>query len=398
MAVHPTLPEELPLYPFARLDAIVADRLRGGREVLDLTKSDPADPPPAVAVDALRTAAGGRVSHHYPPFAGAPALREAVADWYAQRAGLRLDPDRNVVILAGSKEGLVHLALALARPGEAVLAPDPAFPAYAAAARLAGAELRRLPLVPEDGYLPDLAAAVRAAKAPVRLVYLNYPHNPTGAVAPPAYFAAVAALARREGFWVCHDFAYADVYFGPEPPPSFLAAPGALEIGVETVTWSKSYAMQGFRLAALVGNEAALAAFAHVETNVMAGVYLAIQAAGLAALTDPDRERRLGRLRAAYRDRLARLAKAFESAGWSDLMPAGAVYLWPQAPAGLDGEAFARLLLDEAGVAVTPGSAFGRLGRSRVRLSATAPQAVIEAAADAIGALIRRERLRPPAP
>lgn len=383
----------MPLYVFAALDQTISDRLRRGFEVLDLTKSDPERLPPRAAVEALSRRAFDRVSHHYPPFAGTSELRRAVTDWYRERAGVDLDPDRNVYILDGSKEGLIHLASALVSPGEGVLVPDPAFPAYAAGARLAGARGMRLPLLPEDRYMPDLSDAVRRAKVPVRLCYLNYPNNPTGAGASAGYFAAVADLARREGLWVCHDFAYADVYFGDQAPPSFLAAPHALEVGVETISWSKSYAMQGFRLAALVGNEAAIAAFAHVESNAMAGVYLPVQAAGLAAITDPDRAAYLAAGRRSYASRLARLSRAFESNGWPDLRPAGAVYLWPEAPQGMDGETFARLLLDEADVAVAPGSAFGRLGRDHVRLSATAPDSVIDAAAQAIDSLLRRHRL-----
>lgn len=386
------------MYVFAALDRTISDRLRRGIEVLDLTKSDPERLPPCVAVEALTRRAFDRVAHHYPPFAGTGELRAAVAAWYRERAGVDLDPDRNVYILDGSKEGLVHLASALVRPDEGVLLPDPAFPAYGAGAHLAGARAIRLPLLAEDGYLPDLADALRRAKVPVRLCYLNYPNNPTGACADAGYFAAVADLARREGFWVCHDFAYADVYFGDGAPPSFLSAPHALDVGVETISWSKSYAMQGYRLAAMVGNEAAIAAFAHVESNTMAGVYLPVQAAGLAAITDPDRASYLAAGRQAYASRLGRLSEGFEAAGWPDLRPAGAVYLWPEAPQGLDGATFARLLLEEADVAVAPGSAFGHLGRAHVRLSATASAAVIDAAAERIGALLRRRGLRPRTP
>ncbi|MCL6595285.1 MAG: aminotransferase class I/II-fold pyridoxal phosphate-dependent enzyme [Firmicutes bacterium] len=395
--MQPALPAEMPLYVFAALDRRLERRRDRGEEVLDLTKSDPTFAPPAEAMAALAAALRDPEAHRYPPFAGTDELRREIAAWYGRRFGVRLDPDRQVYVTAGSKEGLVHLAQALVRPGEAVLVPDPGFPAYAAAARLAGAHLVPLPLLPEEGHLPDLAAAARRSAAPVRLVYLNYPNNPTGALAPAAYFAAVADWARRAGMWVCHDLAYADIFAGPTPPPSFLAAPHALEVGVETITWSKSYAMQGLRLGAVVGNEDAVAAFAHLESHIMAGVYPAVQRAGAACLREVEPSASyLAEPRRRYRARLERLAEPFARAGWPDLLPAGAVYLWPEAPEGMDGTQFARLLLDEAGVAVTPGSAFGRTGRGRVRLSATPTDAVVDRAADALDRLLGRRRLRPP--
>lgn len=394
--MRPALPDEMPLYLFASLDLEIAARLRAGETVLDLTKSDPTRLPPETAVTALRDRALDRVAHHYPPFAGTSELRAAVCALYAERFGVHLDRDRNVYIVAGSKEALVHLASALVAPGDAVLVPDPGFPAYAAATRLAGARRVDLPLMARDRYLPDLTRALRSSAGRVRLAYLNYPNNPTGAMATPGYFAAVADLARDEGFWVCHDFAYADICRPGLAAPSFLAAPGALSIGVETITWSKSYAMQGYRLGALVGSAAAIEAFAHVQTNVAAGVPLVVQAAGLAALAAGAEGTYLQRQRRAYEARLRCLADPFEAAGWPPLVPPGAVYLWPQAPPGMDGQAFASLLLDEAGVAVSPGGAFGRLGETHVRLSATATDVVVERAAQAIGALVRRRRLRPP--
>jgi aspartate/methionine/tyrosine aminotransferase len=395
-AMTPALPDEMPLYIFASLDLELTRRLAAGERVLDLTKSDPTLSPPEGALSALRERALDQVAHHYPPFAGTSELRRAVCRLYAERFGVHLDPDRNVYILGGSKEGLVHLASALIRPGDAVLVPDPGFPAYAAGARLAGARRVDLPLLPHEAYLPDVARAIRRSGGRVRLAYLNYPNNPTGAMATPAFFAAVADLAREEGFWVCHDFAYVDICRLGLEAPSFLAAPGALSIGVETITWSKSYAMQGFRLAALVGSAEAIAAFAHVESNVMAGVPLFVQAAGLAALAAGAEGSYLERQRAVYGSRLGRLAAPFEDAGWPPLVPPGAVYLWPEAPDRMDGRTFARLLLDEAGVAVSPGGAFGRLGEQHVRISATATDEVIEEAAAAIARLLRTERLRPP--
>lgn len=389
--MHPPLPEEMPLYVFAELDEEIGRRLAKGETVYDLTKSDPAHDPPEAAVRALYATADEELAHHYPPFAGTQELRQSVARWYERRARLRLDPSREVFILQGSKEGIVHLASALVRPGETVLVPDPAFPAYETGARLAGARTVSMPLRAEKNFLPDIREALARATSPVRLLYLNYPNNPTGAIASQDFFADVAELARDHGFWVCHDFAYAEIYFETgDVPPSFLAAPGAREVGLETISWSKTYAMQGYRLGALVGHPDAMAAFARVETNVMAGCFLPIQAAGRAVMDDPKADDFARLRREGYRRRLGHLLDGFRQAGWDLPMPRATVYLWVPTPDGLDGERFARTLLDEGQVAVSPGTAFGPSGHSYVRLSATAPDSVTEIAAQHIRDILHR--------
>lgn len=395
--MRPPIPDEMPLYVFATLDEAIGRRIARGEIVYDLTKSDPAHDPPEVAVETVRRTAGEELAHHYPPFSGTVELRRSVTRFYERRAHVQLDPETEVFILEGSKEGLVHLASALARPGQAVLVPDPAFPAYEAGARLAGANTVYMPLTADRQFLPDLRVALDRAKVPVRLCYLNYPNNPTGATATLDFFAEVAELARDRGFWVCHDFAYCDIYFGQGPdavPPSFLAAPGALEVGLETISWSKTYAMQGYRLGALVGHPDAIAAFARVETNVMAGCFLPVQAAGRAAMDDPAAPTFARLRREGYERRLGHLLAGFREAGWDLTMPRATVYLWVPVPdeAGMDGERFAKILLDEAHVAVSPGTSFGPSGRGYVRLSATAPDDVTDKAAKGIRDVLRRHR------
>lgn len=393
--MRPPIPEEMPLYVFASLDEVIGKRIARGETVYDLTKSDPAHDPPPIAVEAIRHTVGEELAHHYPPFSGTVELRRSVARWYERRANVRLDPETEVFILQGSKEGLVHLASALARPGQAVLVPDPAFPAYEAGARLSGADTVYMPLTAERRFLPDLSDALDRAHSPVRLCYLNYPNNPTGAVATADFFAEVAELARDRGFWVCHDFAYCDIYFGHGPdavPPSFLAAPGAREVGLETISWSKTYAMQGYRLGALVGHPDAIAAFARVETNVMAGTFLPVQAAGRAAMDDPDAPAFARRRREGYLRRLGHLLSGLREAGWDLPMPEATVYLWVPVPdePGMDSDRFARILLDEGHVAVSPGTSFGPSGHGYVRLSATAPDEVTEKAGRSIRDVLRR--------
>lgn len=389
--MRPPIPEEMPLYVFAKMDEEIGRRIARGETVYDLTKSDPAHDPPEAAVQALRDTALQELAHHYPPFSGTVELRRSVAAWYERRFHVRLDPETEIFILEGSKEGIVHVAAALARPGQSVLVPDPAFPTYEAGARLSRADTVYMPLTANRQFLPDVRAALDRAKNPVRLCYLNYPNNPTGAVATRDFFAEVAELARDHGFWVCHDFAYSDIYFDDKDvPPSFLSVPGAREVGLETISWSKTYAMQGYRLGALVGHPDAIAAFARVETNVMAGCFLPVQAAGHAAMEDPHADRFAQRRREGYRQRLGWLLDGFREAGWNLPMPRATVYLWVPAPDDLDGEQFSRIFLDEGQVAVSPGTAFGPSGHRFVRLSATAPDTVTKVAAHRIRDVLKR--------
>jgi LL-diaminopimelate aminotransferase len=351
-------------YIFQDLAREVALRRSRGQDVVDLGLSDPDLPPPARALEALRSALASPDAHRYPPYRGTRALRQAVADWYRHRFDVSLDPEREVLITLGSKEALVHLALAFADPGDVVLIPDPGYPAYRMAGLLFG--LTTVPVVVDaehDGAF-RLDRVDNSLRRRARLCYLNYPHNPTGRLAPDDLYVRLVDWAREEQVVLVSDLAYADLVYEGRAQ-SLLQVPDGRPWCLELVTWSKSYSMQGWRVGALVGDADLVAAVAKVEDNINAGVFRPIQAAAAAALAqgpDPDRLAR-------YRTRRDAAVRRLRQAGFAVTPPPAGVYLWIRAP-GDDGTVFARRLLD-AGVAVAPGIAFGDQGRPYVRLSLT---------------------------
>jgi LL-diaminopimelate aminotransferase len=351
-------------YIFQDLARDVARRRSRGQDIVDLGLSDPDLPPPARALKALRTDLDSPDAHRYPPYRGTVALRQAVADWYRRRFGVDLDPEREVLITLGSKEALVHLALAFADPGDVVLIPDPGYPAYRMAGLLFG--LNTVPVVvdaeQEGAFRLDRVEDSLRRRA--RLCYLNYPHNPTGWLAPPDLYERLVDWAREEGVVLVSDLAYADLVYEGRAR-SLLEVRDGRPWCLELVTWSKSYSMQGWRVGALVGDADLVGSVAKVEDNINAGVFRPIQAAAAAALAQDPSPDRLAR----YRTRRDRAVARLQEAGFDVAPPPAGVYLWIRAPGG-DGAAFARRLL-EAGVAVAPGIAFGDQGRPYVRVSLT---------------------------
>ncbi len=371
-------------YLFADLDRRQEELQARGVDVINLGVGDPDLPTPEHIVEALARAARDPRSHRYPPYPGIRDFREAAAEWYWRRFGVRLDPEREVLVLIGSKEGLAHLPWAVLDPGEAALVPDPGYPVYRAATVLAEGEPIAVPLQPERGYLPDLAAVPDQAARRARLLFLNYPNNPTAATASPGFFDEVVRFARDHGIFVAHDNSYSEIAYDGYRPPSFLQAEGAKEVGVEFHSLSKTYCMTGWRLGFAVGHPGLIGALGRIKTNVDSGVFRAVQEAGIAALLGPQEPVR-ERLEV-YRRRRDRVVEALDALGWNPPRPQATFYLWIQAPGGRTGTAFAAEVLERTGVVLTPGLGYGRQGERYVRLSLTTPDARLDEALDRLRA------------
>ena len=359
MRERPRRLERLPSQYFTELLArVAASTAAGGEPLVDLGRGNPDVPPPAHVVEALRAGAARDDTHGYAPFAGLPALKEAIAARYRDVYGVELDPAREVAVLPGSKSGLIEFAQVTTERGGAIVLPDPGYPDYRSAVAVAAAEHVALPL--GDDRRPDWDAAPRRASA----LYLNYPSNPVAACAPEGVFEEAIAWATRAGAWVLHDAAYADLVFDDRRPASFLAQDGAREVGLELFSMSKSYGMAGWRLGFALGNAELVARLEDLQNHVFAGVFLPIQAAGVAALTGPQDS--VEERRALYESRRDRALAALAGL---DARSEGTFFVWFRLPEG----ATAERLLDEHRVAVAPGEGFGSRGRGWARLSLATP-------------------------
>ena len=372
---------ELPRYAFSALEARVADLRAAGRSVIDLGRADPDHEAPEPAIAALLRAAPAPGAHQYPPLSGIPEFRSAVARWYLERHGVSLDPDSEVLALGGSKQGLFLISLAVCDPGDVALVPDPSYPAYRMGAYFAGAEVVSTALRPEMGYLPDLAGLPEGLARRARLLFLNYPNNPTGATASLRFLTDAVAFARRHGALVCNDFSYADSGFEGYRAPSLLSVEGAKETGVEFISFSKSFCMAGLRLGAAVGSAAALSALLDVLAHVEGGVFRAVQHAGVAALEQVGHSGFIAAMNQTYRARRDVMVAALEEVGVHVRRPRATPYLWFPTPDERPSVEFAAWLLERIGVALAPGSAFGAGGEGFLRLSLTAPTVNIDEAA-----------------
>ena len=359
----------LPPYLFAEIDRKKRDVRARGVDVIDLGIGDPDLPTPPHIVRALQAAAAKPEHHRYPSYEGMPAFRQAVARWYGRRFGVALDPETEVLALIGSKEGTAHMPLAFVNPGDVVLVPDPGYPVYSAGAWFAGGECHFMPLRRQNGFLPDLGAIPADVARRAKLMYLNYPNNPTAAVASPAFFTGVVEFARRFNLLVCHDAMYSELHFDGYEPPSFLATDGAKDVGVEFHSLSKTYSMTGWRLGFCVGNRDAVAGLGKIKTNVDSGVFQAVQEAGIAALTGPQDVAE--QYRRTYQERRDIAVAGLRKLGWEVDVPKGAFFVWAPVPHRKDSREFATRLLEEAGVVVTPGVGFGPSGEGFYRIALT---------------------------
>ncbi len=368
--------EKLPPYLFAEISRRIAEKRSQGVDVISFGIGDPDLPTPQHIIDTLAQASQDPANHRYPETAGLPELREAIARWYERRFEVTLDPQREVLPLVGSKEGIGHIALCFIDPGDVALVPDPGYPVYAVGTMFAGGEAYYLPLREENGFLPDLEAVPQEVARRAKALWLNYPNNPTGAVADLEFFERAAAFAREHGLAVLHDGPYSEVAFDGYRPPSFLQADGAREAGIEFHSLSKSYNMTGWRIGMAVGNAEIIDALMRVKSNLDSGVPQAIQRMAIAALEGPQEV--IGENNRVYQRRRDRLVTALRGLGLRVSPPKASLYVWARIPDGETSVRFATRLLDEAGVVVTPGVGYGPSGEGYVRLSLTLPDERLE--------------------
>jgi len=376
--------ESLPPYLFAVLDGKLAAKRAEGVDVISLGVGDPDLPTPPHIVEAMREAVRDPATHRYPSYWGSIEFREAVAAWYRSRFGVELDPTAEVLALIGSKEGLGHLPVAFVDPGDETLVPDPGYPVYGVSTHLAGGTPVPLPLLADEGYQPDLDGTPVSART--RMLWLNYPSNPTAAVAEGPTFERSVAFARRHDLLLAHDAAYSEITFDGYIAPSILQVPGAKDVALEFGSTSKFYNMTGWRIGWCAGSAEAIRALSVVKTNLDSGQFTAIQRAAIAALTGPQDH--LDELRAVYQRRRDVVVGTLNSLGWSLKPSLGSVYVWAPARDGMSSVDFADLLLDRAGVFVAPGNGYGERGEGFVRISLTAPDDRLAEAMDRIARVL----------
>jgi len=372
--------QSLAPYLFAELDRKVAAKRAAGVDVISLGVGDPDLPTPRHVVEALQEAAEDPATHRYPSYQGLPAFRVAVSDWYRERFGVGLDPDTEVLALLGSKEGLAHLAFALIDPGDEALVPDPGYPVYAGGTALAGGTPVPVPLTADRGFLPDLDAVAPTSRT--KLLWLNYPSNPTAAVTDRDLFDRAVALARRHDLLLCHDAAYTEITFDGYVAPSVLESPGAKDVAVEFGSLSKTYNMTGWRVGYAVGNAEAIRALGTLKTNLDSGIFHAVQRAAVAALTGAQDH--VEQMRAIYQKRRDLVVSTFQDVGLSIEPPLGSIYVWLPVPGGGTSAEFATELLEEAAVVVAPGTGYGSGGEGYVRISLTVSDQRLQEAMDRI--------------
>jgi LL-diaminopimelate aminotransferase len=362
--------ERIPPYLFAQLERKIAEKRAQGIDVISLGIGDPDTPTPGLVVDALREAAGDPGTHRYPSNRGRQEFRDAVAAFYDRRFGVALDPATEIIPGLGAKETIFNLNLAFLDPGDAALAADPGYPVYTGGPLLVGADPVLMPLLPERGFVPDLGAIDASDRERARLIYLNYPNNPTGAVVPEGFFAEVVDFARANDVLVVHDASYTETTFDGYVAPSFLATPGAKEVGIEVFSLSKGYNMTGWRTAAIVGNAEAVEHYWRLKTNIDSGMFEAVQLAAVAALS-PEGDSAAREMSAVYQRRRDLVVGALREIGVDVAPPRGTIYVWAPVPDGHTSASYCEMVLEESAVVVSPGGAYGPNGEGFFRISLT---------------------------
>ncbi|HEX8158547.1 MAG TPA: LL-diaminopimelate aminotransferase [Solirubrobacteraceae bacterium] len=377
----------IPPYLFAELERKISAKRAAGVDVISLGIGDPDRPTPAIIVDAMQEAVTEPETHHYPSNRGRQDFREAVADFYMRRFDVELDPESEIMPVIGAKECIFNLNLAFLDPGDAALSSDPGYPVYTGGPLMAGGEPVLMPLLAERGFTPDLSAISDSDRSRAKLMFFNYPNNPTGAIVRPGFFEDVVEYVTESNILAVHDNAYSETTYDGYRAPSFLATVGAKEIGVEVFSWSKGYNMTGWRCAAIVGNADAIAHYWRLKTNIDSGLFEAIQLAGIAALS-PDTDGDKREMNALYTRRRDLVVDALQSIGVDVTPPKGTIYIWAPVPAGFENAAaYCEHVLENAAVVISPGGAYGPNGEGFFRISLTTPDDRLLEAVQRLGKL-----------
>ena len=369
--------DKVPPYLFVEISRKIAAKREQGIDVISFGIGDPDIPTPDNVIEKLRQTAVDTPNHRYPETDGLPEFRQAVADWYQRRFGISVHPDKETLPLIGAKEGIGHAALCFIEPGDIALVPDPGYPVYSVGTWFAGGECHWMPLLEENGWMPDLDAIPADVADKASVMWLNYPNNPTGAIAEAGYFEKVVEFAKAHDIAVMHDASYSEVAFDGYRPVSFLETPGAIDVGVEFHSLSKSYNMTGWRLGMAVGNADIISALMVIKSNLDSGVPNAIQYMGMEAMElsqDAIDERN-----AIYQRRRDRVVQTLRDIGLDAIPPKASLYVWTRIPRGFTSAEFTALLLDEANIVVTPGNGYGQYGEGYIRLSLTIDDDTMEA-------------------
>ena len=361
--------KKLPPYLFKEIDRKKAEVRSRGVDIIDLGIGDPDLPTPPHVIEALKKAAEDPANHRYPSYSGMGDFKEAVAKWYQERFGVELDPDTEVASLIGSKEGIAHFPLAFVNPGDVALVPAPAYPVYHIATMFAGGESYFMPLLSENRFLPDLNAIPDKIISRARIMFINYPNNPTSAVADLEFFRKVVEFARNNNILVCHDAAYTEMAFDGYRPPSFLAADGAKEVGIEFHSLSKTYNMTGWRIGFAVGNREAIDGLGAIKSNIDSGVFQAVQMAGIEAMRGD--QSCVTDMVQVYSRRRDLMVKGLQDVGFEVESPRATFYLWIKVPEGYTSSDLTERMLEDAGLVVTPGNGFGEPGEGYFRIALT---------------------------
>jgi len=361
--------KDLPPYLFARIDNMKQEALKKGVDLIDLSIGDPDIQTPGHIVEAMKKAVEKPENHRYPSSSGMLSFREAAADWLKARFGVKLDPAKEVVSVIGSKEAVGHLPFAFVDPGDVVLVPTPGYPVYAIGTMFAGGQSHFMPLLEKNAYLPDFGAIPEDILKKAKLMWLNYPNNPTSALATREMFIEAIEIARKYDIVIAHDSAYSELYFDGRRPMSFLEIEGAMDVGIEIHSLSKTYNMTGWRIGFAAGNSEIIGALANIKSNLDSGAFQAIQEASIAAFNTDESV--LEDLRKTYEARRDALYDGLTAAGFSVNKPGATFYLWCRVPEGFDSAGYSAHLLEKAGILATPGNGFGEPGEGYIRFALT---------------------------
>jgi LL-diaminopimelate aminotransferase len=377
--------EEIPPYLFAEIDRKKAEMRRKGMDLIDLGIGDPDIPTPQPIIERLKKAAENPKHHRYPSYEGMIEFRTAVAQWYQKRFGVTLDAATEVLSLIGSKEGIAHIPLAFVNPGDTVLVPSPGYPVYRVSTLFAGGTPYYLPLRKEVGFLPNLSEIPGSVAEKAKLLFINYPNNPTAAVAEKSFFEEVVAFARRHQIIVCHDAAYSEVAFDGYRPISFMEVEGAKEVGIEFHSLSKTFNMTGWRVGFAVGRAEIVSTLGRIKENIDSGLFQAIQEAGIEALS--HFETPMAENIKIYERRRNLMVRGLRELGWELDQPKASFYLWIRVPGKRTSSEFAALLLEKAGIVATPGNGFGDAVEGYIRMALTVDESRLKEAIERLKGL-----------